>query len=127
MKIDLTKPQCESLIDFIELNLLNVIRKDTDIDSLEWVQNILTANTLFHLAIAGSEKPQEKPKEVPAELTENEMADAIAEACGNYPVCHECPLIMVSGKCYTEGADIKRNFRIMKEAGLFDKKEEGRR
>jgi hypothetical protein len=125
MKIDLTKSQCESLIDFIELNLMDVIRKDKDIDSLEWVQNIITANTLFHLAIAGSEKPQEMPKEAPDELTENEMADAIAEVCGNNPVCHECPLIMIPGKCYTEGADIKKNYRIMKEAGLFDQKDEG--
>ena len=41
MKIDLTKSQCESLIDFIESNLLDVIRKDTDIDSLECSEDAL--------------------------------------------------------------------------------------
>lgn len=55
MKIDLTKSQCESLIDFIELNLLDVIRRDTDIDNLEWVENILNANAIFHQAIAKEE------------------------------------------------------------------------
>lgn len=51
MKIDLTKEQCESLIDYIEVNLLDVIRNDTDIDSLAWVQNILTAKDAFEKAV----------------------------------------------------------------------------
>lgn len=133
MKIDLTKSQCESLIDFIELNLLDVIRKDTDIDNLEWVQNILTANTLFHLAIAGSEKPQENPKEKPKEkppevpegLTEKEMAEAIEEGCLKQKNCTSCPLGKVNGYCYSHGADIQRNYSIMKEAGIFDQKADG--
>ena len=119
MKIDLTKSQCESLIDFIELNLLDVIRKDTDIDSLEWVQNILTANTLFHLAIAGGENPQEALEE----LTEEEMRKAISNECSRHALCINCPLFLnpdKNGNCYTGNADIKKNYRIMKEAGFFD-------
>lgn len=47
MKIELTKGQCESLSDFIEMNLLDVIRNDTDIDNLNWVRNILDALKVF--------------------------------------------------------------------------------
>lgn len=55
MKIDLTKGQCESLIDYIEVNLLDVIRNDTDIDNLRWVQNILTAKDAMEKAVAEDE------------------------------------------------------------------------
>lgn len=123
MKIDLTKSQCESLIDFIECNLLDVIRNDTDIDNLEWVKNILNANTIFHLAIAESKKPKEMHQEAPEELTENEMTVAIEEACDNFPGCYDCPLANIPGKCVSEGASIQKNYSIMKEAGLFDQKE----
>lgn len=40
MKIELTKSQCESLIDLFENNLLDVIRQDEGIDNLEWVVNL---------------------------------------------------------------------------------------
>lgn len=51
MKIDLTKDQCLSLIEYIEYYLLDVIRKDTDIDRLEWVTNILNARDAFKKAV----------------------------------------------------------------------------
>lgn len=51
MKVELTKAQCESLIDFIEVNLLDAIRADTDIDSIEWVHNILNAKDAFQRAV----------------------------------------------------------------------------
>lgn len=51
MKIDMTKGQCESLIDYIELNLIDIIRNDTEIDSLEWVKNILDARDAFKKAV----------------------------------------------------------------------------
>ena len=50
MKIELTKGQCESLSDFIEVHLLDIIRKDTDIDNLNWVRNILDALKIFEEA-----------------------------------------------------------------------------
>lgn len=121
MKIDLTKSQCESLIDFIELNLLDVIRKDTDIDSLEWVQNILTANTIFHLAIAGGENPPKVATEATEELTKEEMFEAIGRVCDGTP-CSECPLYKLRGNCFGD-ENIERNYHLMKEAGLFDQKE----
>lgn len=39
--IEITSSEATSLRDFIEFNLLDVIRNDTDIDSLLWVYNIL--------------------------------------------------------------------------------------
>lgn len=39
--IEVTKDQCESVIDFIETNLLDVIRQDDSIDNIDWVVNIL--------------------------------------------------------------------------------------
>lgn len=51
MKIDLTKEQCKSLIDFIETNFLDEIRNDMYVCSLEWVQNILTAMDAFRKAV----------------------------------------------------------------------------
>ncbi len=50
MKIELTKGQCESLSDFIEVHLLDVIRSDADIDNLNWVRNILDAQKIFEEA-----------------------------------------------------------------------------
>lgn len=116
MKIDLTKSQCESLIDFIELNLLDVIRRDTDIDSLEWVENILAANTLFHLAIAESGKPMENPSEAPEELTKEAMYKAIDNACRDRS-CLDCPLYNFEGNCFAD-ENLERNYRTVKEAGL---------
>lgn len=51
MKIELTKGQCESLAEMIELHLLDIIRKDTDIDNLDWVRNILNAHQMFVEAV----------------------------------------------------------------------------
>lgn len=39
--IEVTKDQCESVIDFIETALLDVIRQDDCIDNIDWVANIL--------------------------------------------------------------------------------------
>lgn len=51
MKIDLTKDQCLSLVEYIEFYLLDVIRKDTDIDRLEWLENIISAKAAFEKAV----------------------------------------------------------------------------
>ena len=40
MMIELTKNECESLVDLIECNLLNIIRNDDDIDNIHWLMNI---------------------------------------------------------------------------------------
>lgn len=41
--IDLTKDQCESLVDLIEVNLFDIIRNDPDIDGFDWLVNIVDA------------------------------------------------------------------------------------
>lgn len=51
MKINFTKEQCESLIDYIEMNLLDVNRKDKYIDNLCFVKNILTAKDEIEKAV----------------------------------------------------------------------------
>ena len=50
MKVELTKGQCESLADFISMNLLEIIRNDTDIDNLNYVRNLLNALEMFEQA-----------------------------------------------------------------------------
>lgn len=39
--IEITSSEATSLRDFIQFNLIDAIRNDTDIDSLLWVYNIL--------------------------------------------------------------------------------------
>jgi len=55
MKVELTKGQCESLADFISLNLLDVIRNDADIDNLNYVHNLLNALEAFKEAAKSEE------------------------------------------------------------------------
>ena len=41
MKIDLTESQCRNLCDFIELNIFEYIRNDTDIDNIDWLIDMM--------------------------------------------------------------------------------------
>lgn len=43
MIVELTKDQWRNVVDFIELNLLDVIRRDVDIDNLAWVESMILA------------------------------------------------------------------------------------
>lgn len=43
MKIDLTKDQCEALANYIDDTLLDEIRNNDYIDSIEWLANIVCA------------------------------------------------------------------------------------
>ena len=43
MLIELSKDQCRNIVDFIELNLIDFIRRDTDIDNLKWVESMILA------------------------------------------------------------------------------------
>ena len=38
--IEITKDEAESLVDFIEMNIFDMIRNDPDVDSIEWLCNI---------------------------------------------------------------------------------------
>lgn len=49
--IEVTKDQCESVIDFIEMNLLDVIRQDDSIDNIDWVVNILAVRNAMKRVI----------------------------------------------------------------------------
>ena len=41
-EITLTKDEAISLADFLEIHLIDDIRNDTDIDSLEWLANMIS-------------------------------------------------------------------------------------
>lgn len=40
-----TKSQVDNLIEFIELNFINVVRNDTDIDNIDYVVDMMDALT----------------------------------------------------------------------------------
>lgn len=40
--IEITKDEAESLVDFIETNIFDNIRSDEDVDSIEWLCNIMS-------------------------------------------------------------------------------------
>ena len=50
MKIELTKTQCYNLSLFIRENLLDDIRKDPDMDNLDYLRDLLDAEKAFREA-----------------------------------------------------------------------------
>ena len=46
-KIELTKSQCVSLVEFIEFTLIPSVRNDQDLDNLQYVINICDAYKVF--------------------------------------------------------------------------------
>lgn len=43
MNLDLTKDEAYSLADFVAMNIFTVIRDDVDIDSVQWLRNVVHA------------------------------------------------------------------------------------
>lgn len=43
MIIDLTESQCKNLCDFIEVNIFEYIRSDTEIDNINWLIDMMKA------------------------------------------------------------------------------------
>lgn len=43
MIIDLTESQCKNLCYFIEFNIFEYIRNDTDIDNIDWLVDMMEA------------------------------------------------------------------------------------
>lgn len=41
--IELTRQEAYAVADFIDANLYDAIRRDTDIDSMEWLRNVIHA------------------------------------------------------------------------------------
>ena len=39
--VDLTKSQCGNLCEFIEFNIFEYIRNDTDIDNIDWLVDMI--------------------------------------------------------------------------------------
>ena len=40
--ITITKDEAESLLDWLEIHLIDDIRDDTDCDSMEWLSNMMS-------------------------------------------------------------------------------------
>lgn len=40
--ITITMDEAESLLDYLEINLIQNIRDDTDVDSMEWLCNMVS-------------------------------------------------------------------------------------
>ena len=40
-QIYMTKEECESFIDLMDVNFFEIIRQNTDIDSMEWLTNLI--------------------------------------------------------------------------------------
>lgn len=51
MKVELSKVQCQVAAEFIEMNILDVIRNDTDIDNIAWLENMLEAKRVLEEAV----------------------------------------------------------------------------
>ena len=41
--VELTEGEAYALAEIISMNLFDIIRNDTDIDSMEWLKNVLSA------------------------------------------------------------------------------------
>ena len=41
--VDLTESQCGNLCEFIEFNIFECIRNDTDIDNIDWLVDMIEA------------------------------------------------------------------------------------
>ena len=54
-KIELTKGQCESLVEFVEWEFIPSLRNDPDIDNLQYVINICDAYKVFKEAADNNE------------------------------------------------------------------------
>ena len=50
MKVELTKTQCENIAEFIEFNLLSVIKDDDSIDNIFWVEDMIAAMRVLERA-----------------------------------------------------------------------------
>lgn len=51
MEFVFSKDQCESFIDLVEHDLLDIIRNDTDIDNIRWLSNIMDIYKIMSEAV----------------------------------------------------------------------------
>lgn len=68
---------------------------------------------------------ERKVQEIPEEITEEEMRKRIRDVCTKTDACKDCPLYhLPSDVCHSEGADLERNYNILRKAGLIKPKME---
>lgn len=51
-----TKSQVDNLIEFIELNFIDIVRNDTDIDNIDYVVDMMDALTKLHQTRSAMQK-----------------------------------------------------------------------
>ena len=56
MKVELTKSQCKNVAEFIEFNLLSVIKDDDSIDNIFWVEDMIAAMRVLEKAAKRGEE-----------------------------------------------------------------------
>lgn len=54
LMVALTKYQCKNIIDFIETNLIDAIRNDDGIDSVDWIEDMLNLRNTLREAVRGT-------------------------------------------------------------------------
>ena len=60
MTIELTKSQVSNLIDFIAIDFYDAIRKDTDIDNIDYAIDMMNALQVLKKALADAKGEEEK-------------------------------------------------------------------
>lgn len=60
MTIELTKSQVSNLIDFIEIDFYDAIRKDTDIDNIDYAIDMMNSLQVLRKALADAKDEEEK-------------------------------------------------------------------
>lgn len=60
MTIELTKSQVSNLIDFIEIGFYDAIRKDTDIDNIDYAIDMMNALQALRKALADVKDDEDK-------------------------------------------------------------------
>lgn len=60
MTIELTKSQVSNLIDFIEIDFYDAIRKDTDIDNIDYAIDMMNALQALRKALADVKDDEDK-------------------------------------------------------------------
>ena len=83
---------------------------------LAFVAGVNTGVLLLAFLRGATDKAEEQPEEA-EEKPVFIMADEIDDACLKTS-CDRCPLAD-KHLCYSDGADIPENYRLMKEAGLI--------
>ena len=64
MNDELTKDECYAVAELIDINLFDMIRNDTDIDSMRWLRNVVRAYEKMcrRSGYRGATEPMEEEK-----------------------------------------------------------------